>query len=473
MKNQRMRQIYIWLISIYGFILVFLTPPLAAPDEHTHFLNAYCFSQFNFQTELDESILQVGKYIPAYIDIFAQKYRNNYAMNLEDGYSFLESYYDSWLPVKGTDRELVFWKSSTINPLAYIVSGLGMKILTVFCYICGKGFDTAYNLMLAGRLANLLFYVLIGYYAIEITPCLKRTMMLILGMPMSLFLGASLSYDAILIPVTMLFFAEFMKLYIKMPDMSVDIKNIITVGFCVLFLVSIKKVCAPFICLLLFVPRTKFKSLKQYMLSVGIVTIIGIIALLPEIIIKFVTPLSIETIDSNSLLQKEYLYHNLYLVPKIILNTFKDYGEFYFGGFVGKLGQLDTNLPIVYIGMFWCILLIVAFIESSIVKIDWKVRIGSLGIVIFIIVVMFMKMYISWTPYVENLFGTTVSGVQGRYFIPLFCFSFIPIFNNLGYKIPEKITTNGSKMINNIVMFSTIINGILTILIILLRYWCY
>lgn len=476
MEEQRVRQIFVWMISICGFILVFLTPPFTVPDEHTHFINAYCVSELNFFADVDDNTSAVGKYVPKYIAEFTQKYIMNYAMHLEQGYSFAESYLDSWLPVSDADRELVFWNNDlvTINPLSYIVAGLGMKVVSVFCNICGGGFDTAYNLMLAGRLANLLFYVLVCYRAVCMAPCLKKTMMLVMGMPMSIFLGTSLSYDAILIPTAMLFFAEIMKLYMDTDDASVDIKDVIVVGFCVFFLVAVKKVCAPFICLLLLVPRAKFKSLKQYIISIGVVVAVGMMAILPEIISGIVTRGIPEIVNPNVIAQKEYLYGNLQVIPIIIVDTFKAYSNFYLTGFVGKLGLLDTNFPILYIGIIWVVLLFIAIMEScNVKKMDWKVRVVTPAVIIIIIVGMFLSMYISHTPTVEEPFGQTVSGVQGRYFIPIFCFLFVVMFNNLKSRIPMKFVAKGSKLINSIAVFTIIMNCLLTVIIILLRYWCY
>ena len=48
----------------------------------------------NYFADVDENITGVGKYVPRYISEFAQKYRENYAMRLEEGYSFSESYFE-------------------------------------------------------------------------------------------------------------------------------------------------------------------------------------------------------------------------------------------------------------------------------------------------------------------------------------------------------------------------------------------
>ena len=160
------------------------------------------------------------------------------------------------------------------------------------------------------------------------------------------------------------------------------------------------------------------------------------------------------------------------MIPTIIGNTFIQYSNFYLSGFVGKLGQLDTNFPILYIGIFWVVLLIMVAIESCNIRgIDWKLRLATPIIILIIISGMFIKMYTSHTPLVEEPFGKTVSGIQGRYFIPVFCYLFIILFNNFGKRVPFKIANKISPILKNITLFFIVQNCLLTILIVLVRYW--
>ena len=475
MKEQRLRQIFIWIVAISGFILVFLSPPLAVPDENTHFINAYCTSRLNLFPDVNPENGVIGKYLPQYIATFA--YRANYAGKLDEGYSFSENYFDSWLPVKDEERVPVFCENNlvTINPWSYVVSGCGMRIASVVCSITGGGFDNAYNLMIAGRMANLLFYILVGYWAVSVTPCLKKTMMLLMSMPISLFLAASLSYDAILIPVSMLLFAELMKLFMGAEQDKVTKKDILTVAFCTLFLTAVKMAYAPFLGLLLLVPIKKFKTTKQYISAIGIVGAMGFIGLvIPKMVSAFATKNAIRVENANIAIQRKYLMQHIYMFPKIILNTFEKYRNFYTSSFVAKLGQLDTNFPIIYIGLFIMILWVVILYEcSNVTKIKWTVRLGAILAVCIVIVGLNAAMYITWTPLVEEPCGDFVSGTQGRYFIPIFCFGLIPIFNNLWNKIPKGVNKKVSFYIENITLFFIGINSILTILFLLLRYWCW
>lgn len=468
--------IFVWIISICGFLLVFLTPPLAVPDENTHFINAYSISQLNLLPDINSETGEVGKYIPQYIAAFTQEHKDNYANELDEGYSYAESYFDSWLQVGDDDRELIFWKSDlvSINPWSYVVAALGMKIGSLVCNVTGAGFDTAYNLLLAGRLANLLFYVLISSLAIKITPCLKRTMMLLFSMPISLFLAASVSFDAILIPVAMLLFAEIMKLYMSNEEHCIKRKDICIVVICTLFLTAVKMAYAPLLGLLLLVPFRKYESKKQYITAIIIVMCTGIVGLLiPQIAIKTSIQGAEHITNPNILLQKDYFIHHIYYFPKIMYYTLVKYCNFYISGFIAKIGYLDTNLPIIYVGLFGVILLIVILIESCHISgINWKIKISAVVLSAITIFGMFIAMYTTWTPLVEELYGNTVSGIQGRYFIPVFCFMCTVFFNNIGARMPKNIDKVVCEYVQNSTLFFAIVNSIMTVLFILLRYWC-
>ena len=476
MKEQRLRQIFIWIVAISGFLLVFLTPPLAVPDENAHFINAYCTSRLNLFPDVNPENGAIGKYLPLYVAEFTEKYKDNYGQKLDEGYSFGENYFDSWLPVSSEGREVIFWQSDqvVISSWSYAVAAFGMRITSALCSITGGGFDNAYNLLIAGRMSNLLFYILVGYWAVCITPCLKKTMMLLMSMPISLFLAASLSYDALLIPVSMLLFAELMKLFMSPDQYRVNAKDMFAVVLCALILTAVKTAYAPFLILLILVPMKKFKSLKQYGAAIGMVGMAGVFGLIiPKIMTMFAMRNSVQTTNPNIIIQKEYLLQHIYAFPEILCNTFVKYRNFYFCSFIAKLGQLDTNFPIVYIGLFAVVLAIVTVYEScNVGKIDWKIRVGAVIIVLIVIVGMFAAMYITWTPIVEEPCGQTVSGIQGRYFIPVFCFASMLLFNNTYKKVSDRVNGVISYITTHVTIFFVIVNCLLTVLFLLLRYWC-
>lgn len=476
MDDLKLRKIFIWVICVMGLLSIMLTPPLAVPDENAHFLNAYSFSQGDLWAEADESKTVIGKYFPNYILDFMEKYKDSFAGDLKKKYSFKKNFYESWKVISEDEREEKFYVSdlTSITPWAYIFSGLAMKLMSATWRIMGAGYDNAYNFMIAGRFGNFLFYVIVSYIAVSITPCLRKTMMLLLSMPMTLFLGASLSYDAVLIPVTFLFFAELMRLILNKEEQSVAVKDMIIIAICTFFLAAIKMAYAPFIVLLLFIPMKKFKSKKQYFTSIGIVIGAGVLGIIfPKVLHYISTGGVVSATHPNILIQQEYLYGNLYETPKIIGRTLINYANFYISSFVGKIGTLDTNLPIPYICMFLMVLIIVALCEScTIEKISWKFRLTTFLSLMVVMTGMFMVMYVQWTPLVEEPMGGTVNGLQGRYFIPVFCFGFIVLFNNLGEKVPLKIREKTNIILQNVSSFWIIVNPCVTVLLLVLRYWC-
>lgn len=475
MKEKILNKSYVLIMLIFGMLLVFLSPPLSVPDENTHFINAYCTSQLNLFPDKGDSSNGVGKYLPQYIADFTNQYSRYAGGDFDKKYSFRDAYFDSWLPVDDTNRSMIFWENNltTINFGAYIVSGFGMKICSILSLVCGENFDTAYNLMLAGRTANLLFYVLICYLAILITPCLKKTMMLLTTMPMSIYLAASLSYDAILIPICLLFFAEFMKLYLETDEYRINKVDFCIVLLCTYFMAAIKMAYLPFIILLLGIKQKKFGKIKNYIISimaVGGMVIIGLV--LPKIGLAIATKNIEQTVDNNILIQKDYLLQHIIYIPHIIGKSFYEYKNFYLSSFVGKFGQLDTNLPVIYIVLFALILILVALVEGLYVgKVNVKIKILALFVVTAIITGMFLAMYVNWTPLVEEPRGITVSGIQGRYFIPIYCFLFIFLFSDVKSRISSKINLCVEHTIYDIAVFFIIFNPLLTSVVILLRYW--
>jgi uncharacterized membrane protein len=201
---------FVFIAVLVGSLLVFLTPPMAVPDENTHFMNAYAVSKGDFFADVEDG--QIGVWMPqVYVD-FISNYNKKFTSGLEEKQNFAQYYLDSWL--RQDMGKSVFYVTALrkINPVGYLVSGFGMAIGRTFINLCSADMCLPYNILLFGRIFNLMFYIIVTYYAIKITPIFKRTMLLLSLMPMSIYLAASVSYDAVIIPISFLFFAYAMKL---------------------------------------------------------------------------------------------------------------------------------------------------------------------------------------------------------------------------------------------------------------------
>ncbi len=468
-KNLAEEKIFLFIVVIFGPLILLLTPPMCTPDENTHFLNAYAFANGDFFPEWQEG--EMGRFIPQAVSDFISSHMEQ-AVDLEEKYDFSKQYLSSFLP--NENGELVFWNMgqlAAINPIGYLVSGAGIWTGRLLCgSVCG-GYDTPYNLLLFARFFHLLFYAVTCYYALKKAPFLKKSMLVILTMPMSLFLGVSVSYDAILIPVCSLFFANTMGLLVL--ERMVCKTDIFITGLCTLFMVGIKTAYAPFLLLLLLVPREKFGTHRKYIgcvcltLATGLVSYFGYQTCLQAILGEF-------SVNANeqAAAHRAYVFSHIGKIPIIAVQTLQMFGSFYLQSFYGKLGQLDTNFPLPVMCFFYGLFLFILAGEvCSVTKpIPKKIRIVDSLLVLVCISGIFLNMYLEWTPIVLGVGADVVSGVQGRYFIPLFIYLCFPFLNGLlaGKENCDRICRQTGALCSEILVIQS---AALTSMILLVRYW--
>ncbi|WP_195980084.1 DUF2142 domain-containing protein [Clostridium butyricum] len=460
--KEKLHYYFLNISIVLGVILVIFGPPLTVPDENTHFLNSYTISDGQiFVKNIDGKI---GKYIPESIFNFATDNNSKFTGINGQKYSFNEYYFNSHLEQNNEETIFKEYWCQDINPVSYIFSATGMFVGKL---LLPEKYESPFNFLLFGRIFNLIFYISIIYVAIKISPYYKNTIFLLSIMPMSMYLGASLSYDAILIPSMFLLFAYILRL--RALD-KIVLKDIIIICSILFILFSIKQAYAPFALVLFAIPYKNFGDKNRYYKIIFLAFGICILALGISQINNIISLSASKDINNNIILQKQYLKENFGLMIPIIINTFLKYKQFYISGFIGILGQLDTNLPIPILVISLIIIILVVAIDSCEaidIKVDFKIF-GILALFIFIYF-SFRSMYINWTPLVEDVYGNTASGIQGRYFIPASPFIFAILSNKLFIK--HKLINKLVKYNTNIVYFTGITFSYITGLTILLRYW--
>ena len=462
------------LLFTIGIITVFLIPPLSAPDEERHFLNAYSIGIGDFLLDSKDETGVGGKWYPQYILDFHDKYTGKYTGDLLAKYNFNDLYFDSWLPVTSEGR-LEKFKEGKIwgldNPFAYIVPAIGMRIGKVLLCLMGENLDTAYNLLILGRLSNFMVFYILATIAVSRTPIYKKTMMTVILLPMTIFLSASLSYDALTIPISMLIFAEVFRLIINEQCM-VELREIITLFICATVLAAIKIVYFPILALCLFIPKEKFKSKRQYFISILVVILAAIIGYgIPGIVNKINDERLI--LDNYDFIQnqKAFLLGNPTTFWLAFLNSVHEYKYFYMNSFVGNLGSLDTNYPTPVSASILCVLIVISIYDSIRVGIiNWKIKLVDFILIVTSILGTFLYIYITWTPKVLGVGANLISGVRGRYFIPIYLFFAVLFASNL----PKKEFKIGQRIIKELgVLFIDyiILVSISVPLILIFRYW--
>ncbi|MFL0163859.1 DUF2142 domain-containing protein [Candidatus Clostridium helianthi] len=460
--RDKLHNYFFSIAVILGVVLIVFGPPMSVPDEQAHFLNAYSIA--DGQIFLQKSNDQLGKYFPKNVITFANENGSKFLGIDSPKYNFKDYYYNSYLIAENEGKVFYKYFNQNITPISYIFSSLGIFVGKI---LLPQQYELPFNLLLFGRIFNFLFYVITIYFAIKITPYYKNTLFLLALMPMSVYLGASVSYDALLIPSAFLLFAYILKLR---ESESILVKDIIIVCSILFILFAVKQAYAHFVLVLLAIPVKSFDNRKRYY---KIIFIAGLVCIIGFALGQINNLLAInigQTVDEKITLQQQYLNNNIGIMIPLIIRSFMKYKLFYFNGIVGVFGQLDTNIPFTLIIIFAIILLWVIIIDScnaAKISINFKL-LGIISLLIFIYF-SFRAMYINWTPLVESLYGNTITGIQGRYFIPTIPFVSAVFANNFfgKYSLNNKLLLYNT----NLVYYTGILFSVVTGLTIILRYW--
>ena len=308
-----------------------------------------------------------------------------------------------------------------------------------------------------GRIFNLLFAIVIIFFAIRTAPVFKWILFLLGLMPMTLYLCASLSKDAMIISLSFLLIALFLR-FAYDPQNKISTKDLIILFAVSFLLATSRSVYAILIGMFLLIPVFRIGSLKKYIIifmcliiTVFLATQIGTLkplfqpkaavstqtnsarALSPD---AHSTPTPIEKFQRfdrnktpegiNFNEQKRFILDNPIQYLEIVFNSlFISQRSFQLDSFVGKLGWLNKPLPKWHINFYLLILIITALLlYSNDIKIGFINKLISASIFIAGVIFIETGLYLTWNPVGQNY----IMDVQGRYFIP-----YAPLFFLLLY----------------------------------------
>jgi len=444
-------KIYVVLALVFGLLLVFITPPLQVPDEDQHIYRSYQLAEFN--------IFQFDPTVPASLVKLSDTFGR---MNFN---TFEKTSIDEILSQKKVELN----PQNRLQPVVpryispYLPQALGMFI--------GKTLELSPVILLyMGRVFNLLFSVLLIYFAIRTAPFFKWIFFLLGLMPMTLYLCASLSKDGMVISLAFLLIALFFR-FAYDQQKKISTKDLVIL-FAVSFLVATtRSIYTILIGMFLLIPVYRIGSLKKYtiifmslIITVFLATQIG--ALKPLFQPKAATstqptinlPLSTDALSTptpnekfkgsdpppvpegiNFIEQKRFIMNNPIQYLGILFNSvFISKRAFYLDSFIGILGWLNKPLPKWHINIYLWILLITALLYSNKeIKIGLTNKLIILAMFTTGVILIETGLYLIWTPVGQNY----IEGVQGRYFIPYAPLFFLLLYNTFSEKYLSIIFT--------------------------------
>lgn len=465
MKKLAIEKLFIIIGFIVGCLFIYIIPPFQSPDEDSHFKKAYAISEGEFFPHSNGTI--AGLKIPDTMQEYIQE--KLVAMsNREWKYTYHDCYYDQLLPGEFSKKTLVEVSTSNTTPLAHIIPAIGIFFSKILSPVFVNGAPSTALMLYFARFFSLLAYLFIGYLAIKITPSFKKSMFTILLIPMSIFLGSMVSYDSLLISVSLLSISMILSL-IYNKKTKFDNKAFIVFTIIGYLLLNIKVIYAPLLALLIFVPNEKFKDNKKWKTYFKLGIIIILITIILKIPNTFLEVSSKESLSSDQLIY--VLTHPLSYL-KILLVNLKDQFWTQLYWMTGNFGLLDTYLPPLFIFII-LINLVITFITDGIsenIKISVKQKLMIIAIFIVGIVGMYTAMYIFWTADVfSKVGGNQITGVQGRYFLPLLIL--LPLLCSTDLFFKKKKLMDFSKTYFNYSVVVTIVCLSISIIVNMTRFW--
>lgn len=459
----RYELVFVYIAAIVGALLILIEPPMTCPDENVHFYNSYALSTGQIFPQNTDGVLTHA--IPQNYIEFCEANNIKYCGKLAEKESFQELYLNSWLPVDNTETtDATYWAIDT-NPVGYVVPAIGMAIFRLFL----RKSQSVINLLMAGKFMNLCVYIVICYLAIKTIPRYKRTLFLLALMPMSLYQAASINYDALLISTCFALLAYVLSVLERKEDEKITKWDIAIVLGITVVLSGIKQIYAILLLILFAIPGKKFVSKKQH-----VECILSVLVVACVICVGYrwkISLLGASLTEKGEAMQQQlnYLFSHPTMICTIIKNSLLKNGEFYTTSFIGKLGQLDTNLPVMFLvveGVALLAVIVYEWTENS----KWNVQVSIYGLLstALVFIMCFLALYVQWTSHMQGIGVDWVEGVQGRYFIPIapFIVAAIPSF---GSKKLEVINGNHA-IINHITCVAGATSAIVTFFMLLLRY---
>lgn len=199
-------------ILLCGALFAFANPPLQTPDETEHYLRTYAISMgrfdFNAQRGYPEDVSRLlhafpGAWVNAHTSAGVgvdpdtkeeQPYNTaGYALKQYGKDGEVQSIADSFAQYfSGQDQGDPVTEPISFLILPFLPGALGMALARLL----GLG---ALGCLYAGRLGNLVAYTLLCWLGLRSAQKARQAFLCVMLLPMSLYMGASLSYDATLL----------------------------------------------------------------------------------------------------------------------------------------------------------------------------------------------------------------------------------------------------------------------------------
>ena len=447
-------KIYPFVMLIFGLGYMYVFPAMSAPDEIAHFISAYKISNKMLGKQ---ATVKDGHVIIRAQDLWIEDVDGEYTFDKskseeekvlipdegshgkiisskleETSYKVFYGKGDSrsnniYISFSGQNYEKAQSLHAPVNtiPSVYFLPATGITVARIM------GLNSIY-LVLFGRMANLILFILFGTLGIYFLPKFKEFIFLVSLLPTTIELASSYSYDAVMIS-SMIFFVSYV-FFLAHEKKEFDIKDLVIVSLIAGLVLPCKMVYFPMLLMLFSIPLYKFKfrgkvdgkikkeNIAFFLTSAVVVLLSWVFAMY---LVNRSTVVGYSTSNTSSLewageesYTIGYLLHNKLKAVKLFYNTLLLQLEYYHKTMFGAyLGHADDVVGIPYIGFLLLNIGMIfsVFGEAKEKQLLVKERVLTGISIFFVIFLVLLSMLIAWTPISSEF----IEGVSGRYFIPV------------------------------------------------------
>lgn len=438
---------FAFLVIGFGVVFCFLITPFSPPDELTHYLATFRLSNKILLKDPDIAESALLNY-----SIFSQN--NNTISSLAQMLDAMRAPFAEGYPVSIATRSA---ELSHNYFLEYLMPALGLS----FARLMKLNFMWSFFF---GRLFNLAFFSMCVYIAVKRVPKYKILYGMTALLPMALQQAASYSYDSFINGLSLVLTASLLKM--MMDDRRITWEDYLFVLVPFVLVTPAKGVFGfiimPVVIVLsLLIPSVHFKGTKK----AKALAVAGLVFASLSIFWLFRTPTTVgNTFENENLagiLQQTSAAGNntlfsLLKVSMVFFRTFQfSFTEWLCQATGSILSGLSLALPTCVPPCFLMVLFLSVLNEQNepcIIPV--KSRFLILLSALFSVFIVMGALYLTWT----DSASTTIAGIQGRYFFPIFPLFFISVSN-------QTIIVKHS--INKILLFSFLLIEVFCVLFIL------
>ena len=438
-KQFAIERVFLLIAIPLGLLYMFLLTPFSIPDEYYHYQTSYELS--------NRLMLKTGEWTDMGISTHFDYSHFPQHTNNSEGYErvlneILEKAPEGY-PVKiPSHRSLVYF-------VLQLPQAIGITIGRVF----KANFIIIFYL---GRLMNLMAYICCAYWAIKAVPDRKGLFFLIGIMPMSLHQAASYSYDCMTIALTLLTTALYLRAVNRKP--LIQWKEYLLLIIAGTLMAPAKAGFAPLIFLVFLIPASRFSTAKKRWTM--ICSLLG--AALAALALVWIPAMKAgkAVIDWGfECYSPSFLFHHPLSTIKIFIYTIKTYWFSWLTMAIGsKMSGLSLTLP-EYLIIGYLFLLVFAALgttkEQELYPITGTQKLTYVAVFGICMILIMGALFFTWT----KPGSKEISGIQGRYFIPIIPLLLISLKNKY---IAFKETKDKAFILAAVFLHVNLLNNIIT-----------